>query len=49
MKSNPNNKGIKSIAEIPAEEKQLLTDVNQVDYDKLGNPLLQKKQLYGKL
>ena len=36
--SNPNNKGIKSIAEIPAEEKQLLKDVHQVDYDKLGNP-----------
>ena len=36
--SNPNKKGIKSIAEIPAEEKQLLKDVHQVDYDKLGNP-----------
>jgi|TARA_B100001248_G_scaffold84797_1_gene61839 hypothetical protein len=36
--SNPNNKGIKSIAEIPAEEKQLLKDIHQVDYDKLGNP-----------
>ena len=36
--SNPNNKGIKSTAEIPADEKQLLKDVHQVDYDKLGNP-----------
>ena len=36
--SNTNNKGIKSIAEIATEEKQLLKDVHQVDYDKLGNP-----------
>ena len=36
--SNPNYKGIKSISEIPAEEKQLLKDVHQVDYDNLGNP-----------
>ena len=34
--SNPNNKGIKSITEIPAEEKQLLKDIHQVDNDKLG-------------
>jgi integrase len=36
--SNPNYKGIKSIAEIPAKEKQLLKDIYQVDYDLLGNP-----------
>ena len=36
--SNPNYKGIKSIADIPTEEKQLLRDVHQVDYDNLGNP-----------
>ena len=36
--SNPNNKGIKSIAEMPAEEKQLLKDIYQVDYDLPGNP-----------
>ena len=37
--SDPNYKGIKSIAEIPAEEKQLLKDIHQVDYDKLGSPI----------
>ena len=36
--SNPNYKGIKSIAEIPAKEKELLKDIHQVDYDNLGNP-----------
>ncbi len=36
--SDPNYKGIKSIAEIPAEEKQLLKDIYQVDYDLPGNP-----------
>ena len=36
--SNPNDKSIKSIAVIPAEEKQLLKDIHQVDYDKFGNP-----------
>ena len=29
---------IKSIAEMPAEEKQLLKDIYQVDYDLPGNP-----------
>ena len=36
--SDPNYKGIKSIAEMPAEEKQLLKDIYQVDYDLPGNP-----------
>ena len=36
--SNPNYKGIKSIADIPTEEKQLLRDIHQVDYDNIGNP-----------
>ena len=36
--SDPNYKGIKSIAEIPAEEKELIKDVYLVDYDELGNP-----------
>ena len=36
--SNPNYKGIKSIADIPTEEKQLLRDIHQVDYDSIGNP-----------
>ena len=35
--SNPNDKSIKSTAEIPAEKK-LLKDIHQVDYDKFGNP-----------
>ena len=36
--SNPNYKDIKSIADIPTEEKQLLRDIHQVDYDNIGNP-----------
>ena len=36
--SNPKYKGIKSIADKPTKEKQLLRDVHQVDYDNLGNP-----------
>ena len=36
--SDPNFKGIKSIAEIPSEEKELLKDVYKVDYDLPGNP-----------
>ena len=47
--SDPNYKDIKSIAEMPAEEKQLLKDIYQVDYDLPGTQLLQKKLLYGKL
>ena len=41
--SDPNYKGIKSIAEIPAEEKQLLKDIYQVDYDLPGNPTTPKE------
>ena len=36
--SNPNYKGTKSIADMPTEEKQLLRDIHQVDYDSKGNP-----------
>ena len=36
--SNTNYKGIKSIADIQIEEKQLLRDIHQVDYDNLVNP-----------
>ena len=36
--NDPNYKGIKSIAEIPTKEKEMLGDVHQIDYDLLGNP-----------
>ena len=36
--SHPDFKGIKSLAEIPNQEKQLLKDAHQIDYDNLGNP-----------
>ena len=36
--SNPNFKGIKSIAEIPAKEKEMIRDIHQIDFDELGNP-----------
>ena len=36
--SDPSYKGIKSIAEIPVPEKELLKDVHKLDYDLLGNP-----------
>ncbi len=41
--NDPNYKGIKSIAEIPAKEKEMLRDVHQVDYDLLGNPTTPKE------
>ena len=36
--NDPNFKGIKSIAELPAREKEMIRDAHQVDYDLLGNP-----------
>ena len=36
--SDPSYKSIKSIAEKPAPEKELIKDVHKVDYDLLGNP-----------
>ena len=36
--SHPDFKGIKSLAEIPNQEKQLLKDAHQIGYDNLGNP-----------
>ena len=46
--SDPNYKGIKSIAEMPAEEKQLLKDVYQVDYNLPGNLTAPEEAAVGK-
>ena len=40
--NDPNYKGLESIAEIPAKEKELLKDIHQVDYDNIGNPTTQE-------
>ena len=36
--NDPNYKGIKSIAEIPAKEKEMLRNAHVIDYDLAGNP-----------
>ena len=36
--NDPNYKGLKSIAEIPAKEKEMLRNAHVIDYDLAGNP-----------